>query len=225
MPADSSTVLYTPTETYHDEVYVPTDNTRSFSARYNVPIQAALDNAEWLRARLLDPALVPLFGAQQSSLPGVPRFTAWPVSPADPTYERGGWHQTDVTGPGGLTWYVPVSPAVVVVMVAASINGDDGSGANPGFPAAADRPVMKLYRQPTDGSDAVLLKTLADESADKTEYETHHTLPQNPAILFDPPLAFAAGEYLIIHFAGHKGANVAANTLKLYGISIAFALP
>jgi hypothetical protein len=208
-----------------EESYLPTVATEVTPTTNNTPVTALYHRTAWQRARLLDSVLVPLFGCQQSSLPGVPRFTAWPVSPADPTYERGGWHQTDVTGAGGLTWYVSISPAVVVTMVAASIDGSDGSGANPGFPAAPDRPVMKLYRQPTDGSDAELLLTLADETASKAEYESHHTLPHNPAILFNPPLAFAAGEYLVIHFAGHKGANVVANTLKLYGIEITTALP
>lgn len=231
MPVDSSTVLYTPTETFHDEVYVPTDNTRSFSARYNVPVQAALDNAAWLKARVLDPPLAPLFGAQQADYataaagsPHVPRFIPWPgplvTSPPPADFGRAGWLQSDVTDGGGLWWFVPIRFALKITMVAASIMGDDGPGINPGFPVAPDRPLLRLYKQPIDGSDIDLKLTLADETSSQGEYEAHHTIPLDPGTPFVTPLSFSAGEYLLIQFVGHKGASVAPKTLKLYGIKI-----
>jgi hypothetical protein len=236
MPIDPTTVLYSPDDSaFHDQTYVPTDATRSFSARYNVPIQAALDNAAWLRARMVDPLPVPLFGAQQTDyasassliIPAPHRFAPWPAAPSDPPatiFERAGWLQFDASESGGLWWYIPIRMPTNITMVAASLNGSDGPGTNPGFPGAAERPKMRLYRQPVDGSARELLLTLSDETSSQGQYETHHTIPLNPAILFDPVLALSAGEYLIIEFAGHKGLNVDDNTLKLYGIKISTEL-
>jgi hypothetical protein len=195
--------------------------TRGFADRITAALEALGDRTAFNRARLLtDPLPVSLFGAQQASLAGVPRFTPWPISPPDPTYERGGWHQTDVLGGGGLWWWIPIRFGVNVTMIAASLRGDDGTGSNPGFPAAPDRPLMRIYRQPTGGGDAEFLLLLADETTSQAQYEAHHTIPLDPGIPFEPPLELASGEYLIIEFVGHKGANVGANTLKLYGIEI-----
>lgn len=228
MAIDSTTTPYSgDPDSYPEVSYLPTDATEGKAQTFNTPYQALFDRTAWLRDRLLlDPPLVPLFSGQQAptALTSAPLFTPHRIDPAGADTKRGGWLQTLIQADGGgIWWHIPISPAVVVTMVAASINGDDGPGTNPGLPSAAQRPFMKLYRQPIDGSDASLLLTLADESA--AAYESHHTIPQNPGILFDPPLSFAADEYLSIHFAGHYGANVAANTLKLYGIQITTALP
>lgn len=214
---------------FNETFPIPDGNSLALPSEFNPAYQALANRTQWLRARLLDPPLVPLFGAQQSTLGAglVERFSPWATGPV-PGFsynERAGWLQTSVTDGGGLWWFVTISPKVVVTMVAASIDGSDGTGSNPGFPAADDRPRMRLYRQAIDGSAAVLVKTLADESADQTAYQQHHTIPEDPAILFDPPLAFAAGEHLVIEFVGHKGGLVAPGTLKLYGIKITTALP
>jgi hypothetical protein len=215
---------------FNETFQIPDGNDLVIPTIFNPPITALANRTQWNRARLLDPPLVPLFGAQQTEYtattgPVPKRFTPWIISPGVGNFERGGWVQSDVTDGGGLWWWVKISPAVAVTMVAASIRGDDGPGANPGFPAAPDRPFMRLYRQSIDGSVAEPLTILADETASKAEYEAHHTLPQNPGLPFEVPLAFVDGEYLVIQFVGHKGANVAANTLKLYGIEITTALP
>jgi hypothetical protein len=204
--------------------------TRGFADRLTAAYEALANRTAYNRARIANPPLVPLFGAQQTNYatvagsgPGavVPRFSPWPgstVTPAPADFGRGGWIQSDVTDEGGLWWWVQVNSALRVTMVAASINGDDGPGTNPGLPGGGDRPRLRLYRQPTDGDDVEPLIDIADGS--ELLYEQHHTIPYNTSIPFDPPLSFALGEYLVIEFVGHKGPNVANNTLKLYGIEI-----
>lgn len=226
MTIDPSMTDYAGLDSFAETFRIPSDLTRGFSDRINAALKALADRTVFNRQRALaDPLLVPLFGAQQSKLSAglVERFEPWATEP-DPqalSYnQRAGWLQTDITDGGGLWWFVPISSATEVTMVAASIDGSDGPGSNPGFPAAPDRPVMRIYRQPVGGGAAVRLITLADESADQTEYQQHHTLPQDPGIEFSPALQFAAGEYMLIEFVGHKGANVAPGTLKLYGIEI-----
>lgn len=227
MPSDPSMTDYAGDPTKWPETFRLISNaTRGFADRITAAMEALGDRTAYSRARLLtDPLPVPLNGAQQTDYTPVTgplprRFIHWPIRPTIPLFERGGWVQSDTTDGGGLWWWIPIRFGIKITNIVASLRGDDGPGTNPGFPDAADRPLMRIYRQPTGGADAVELLTLADETGDKTEYEAHHTIPLDPGTPFLDPLEFAAGEYLIIEFVGHKGANVAANTLKLYGIEI-----
>jgi hypothetical protein len=232
MPTDPSMTDYAGDPDEFPETFrLITGATRGYADRLTAALEALANRTAYNRARIFDPPLVPLFGAQQTNYatvagsgPGavVPRFSPWPVSfttPAPADFGRGGWVQSDVTDEGGLWWWVPIPNDVRITMVAASIRGDDGPGTNPGFPDAADRPKLRLYRQALDGSDVEPLLALGDETASQVEYEAHHTIPLDPGTPFLTPLELS-GEYLVIEFVGHKGANVAPNTLKLYGIEI-----
>jgi hypothetical protein len=215
---------------YPESVPLYDDGDEQAIETVNIALEGLLDRTAWLRARATDPILVDLFAAKQS-VPGVgkvERFEEWATqpSPPDSTTERAGWLQTDVTDGGGLWWFIQISSTVQVTTVTAYLDGSDGPGSNPGFPAPADRPLFRVYRQGTDGTASQRLATAADESASQSEYQQHHEIVMSPAP--DPgiwPAEFAAGEYLVLEFVGHKGAQVAPGTLKLYGLKIETELP
>jgi hypothetical protein len=212
MPVDPTTTpIAGDPDSWPEQSYLPSDATKSFSSRYNTPIEAVYDRTAWQRARLLDPILVPLF----QGFPADGRFVV------GQSFDRWGWEQAAVDEAGILLWHVQINPKVRVTQIVASLDGDDGGGSNPGFPAPADRPFFRAYRQPTDGTAWTLLATATDESASKAEYEAHHEIVMDPGAIPDIwPAEFAEGEYLVLELYGHKGPNVGASTLKVYGLQI-----
>lgn len=196
---------------FPDTIPVPDGSDRNYASVFSAAYEGLANRTAWLRARLLDPILVPLFDG----------FTVDPRFAPDATNNRWGWLQVAVDDTGTLLWHVQINPAVRITSIVASLDGDDGPGTNPGFPDPADRPLFRAYRQPTDGTAWTLLATAADESASKAAYEAHHTIVMDPGVVPGSwPAEFAEDEYLVLEFIGHKGAQVGASTLKLYGLQI-----
>lgn len=197
------------------------DGDEQVIATVNVALEALLDRTAWLKARTSDPLLVPLFSGHTltgSSAPAVGFF----VPKVDD--DRIGWLQdaVDPVETGGIVWHVQVSTAVEIASIVASLNGDDGPGTNTDVPAEPDRPRLVAYRQPTDGSSKGLLGSATDTSTTKAAYEQHHQIALAGESF---PVQLAAGEYLVLIFYGHRGPNVGASTLKLYGLEIVLDLP
>jgi hypothetical protein len=197
--------------TFHTQTFLPSDATRGYSDRYNLSIKVALDNAAWLRARLIDPDLLPLMQGLV-----IDRF-----SPAVNPASRIGWIQTNVTDKGQIWWSAHFGAVVKLTYFGGSFRGNDGpGGGHIDVPDPADRPQFRIYAQNVDGSLPVLKVTLADESATQPEYDAHHIIGGTIV----SPIEFAADEQILIVFEGEQGANAVPNTSKLYGIEARFAL-
>jgi hypothetical protein len=217
MPADSSTLLYTPTATFHEETYLPTDLTRSFSARYNTPVQAALDNTAWLRALVATPMKLDLQSAANLGFsygigPDTARFVY--VSGA-----RYGWLQADTTDGGGLVWHIDVPERLKVTGVTAYVRGNDG-GAGHGGALPQFVPSLIMIRQPLDGSAGTLIHSADDPSTGGT-YDAFHTI-QITGIneQFAASQSEVPGEQCIIGLNGESGTGAVNECFKLFGIDV-----
>lgn len=216
-PVDPSTVpIAGDPNSFPEQSFKPTDATRSFSSRYNLPIEALFDRTAWLRARDIGWIPLDLDGAGDSG-GGTPQWTRVDATTGG---NRFGYLQSNIAPTGRLSWYLPMPAHLIPLKIRAHVFGDDGPGTNASLPAAA--PEIRLYDQVLDGSTASLLYTAPDPKASTTlpEYNAFHSWELAVATV----ISYLSPYYYIVEFAGHSGGGVANNTLKLVGLEIELGL-
>lgn len=217
MPVDPTTTpIAGDPDSFPEEGFLPTDATKSFSSRYNSPVEVLYDRTAWQRARDIGEKPLPLNGASDAE----GYFTRIDVPSGS---GRFGYLQTSLPSGGTtpvprLSWYVDLPAHLIIVALRAHIMGDDGSGTNTSLPSLM--PKIRIYDQTMDGQSASLGFSATDPSGTLGVYDAYH----NWKLTISTHVSYLVPVYRIIEFTGHGGGGAAADTLKLLGIEYETAL-
>jgi hypothetical protein len=206
MPVDPTTTpIAGDPDSFPEQGYLPTDATKSFSGRYNSPMEVLFDRTAWNRRRQVGWEPLPLNGAADVT-------AQW--TRVDAAGNRFGYLQAGLAPTARLSWYVRLPAHLLIKNIRAHLMGDDGSGTNTALPGVM--PAINLYDQVLDGSAASLLYSASDPSTPLAVYDAYHNFTLNIPLA----ISYLNPFYYIIELAGHSGGGAGANTLKLLGIEI-----
>lgn len=221
------TTIYTPTATYHDSATLPDDGDPDFPSAGAImaPVEAALDNAKYLKDRLLGPqVVVPMNPCNIYGLDS--------AGPADRFIFSSvanlgiGWLQTDVTDQGSLTFHI--NPALPFKCKITSIEVRFGCLAQAGMPGT--KPDIALVQSDSAAQEtAVVLGTKVDPSANQGAFEQSHIVYLDcdvdlaPAADIDYDSAFDVQYFLVVR--GQMGGSAAANKLMLKQVYCIIEVP
>lgn len=179
---------YTPTATYHATTTLPDDGDPDFPSASAImaPVEAALDNAQYLKNRLVGPQIaVPLTPANIYGLSNEAGVVADRFQFATLANVGGGWLQTDVTDAGALVF--PLSHVLGSKLTIAYISATVACAAHAGDPVAggATLPKLSLLSEDTSQKTSMIVNaTQADLSPSKAAYEARHLIVLDCVALF-----------------------------------------